>query len=136
NNDAGFDSCLLRTQIPNLLLVAAGGSSTVAPVAIGSSAMRNFIACARNLAPPHYILIDTPAAMAAPEAQILSKFVDAALVVVAANRTPRQAVSRTLEMIKGLPVVGAVVNRFETPYSELRVSKYYGAPGYQVAQES
>lgn len=125
--EATFSECLTPTPIPGLTLVAARGDNFPAAEAFAGPRMREFIASARDLTPPHYVLIDAPAAMAAPEAQILAGLVDAALLVVKANHTPRDMVIKSVDALKGTPVIGAVLNYFEPPYSAARHLKYYGS---------
>jgi capsular exopolysaccharide synthesis family protein len=122
-----FGESLSLTSLPGLRLIAAAGATLSGPEALGSLRMQALIACARELTPPHFLLIDTPAALVGPEAQILSKSVDGALVVVGANNTPRAAVARTLDQIKNVRRVSVVLNRFELPYSASRHLAYRAA---------
>ena len=108
---AEFAESITATPERRLGLIAAGGVTLSGPEALASSRMRTLIERARQLQPPHIILIDAPAANAGAEAQILSKLVDGTLLVVGANMTPRAVVTRTIELIKGAPVLSAVLNR-------------------------
>lgn len=121
-----FPESITATPERHLRLIAAGGVTLSGPEALAGSRMRTFIECARQLQPPHIILLDAPAAAAGAEAQILSKLVDGTLLVVAANMTPRAMVTKTLELIKSAPVLSAVLNRFEFSYSASRHLHYYG----------
>jgi capsular exopolysaccharide synthesis family protein len=123
---AEFAESITATPEPRLGLIAAGGVTLSGPEALAGSRMRALIEYARQLQPPHMILLDAPATAAGAEAQILSKLVDGALLVVAANMTPRAAVTKALELIKGVPVLSAVLNRFEFSYSASRHIHYYG----------
>jgi capsular exopolysaccharide synthesis family protein len=122
-----FAESIQATSSPRLGLLAAAGVTLSAPEAFASSRMRALLQHARELKPQHFVLIDAPAALAGPEAQILSKLVDAALVVVGANDTPRASVTKTLEMIKGASIFSVVLNRFELPYSASRNLRYRAA---------
>ena len=115
-----FAASITETREPRLRLIAAGGVTLSAPEILAGLRMKSLIERARQLQPPHIVLIDAPAAAAGAEAQILSKLVDGTLLVVAANRTPRAAVTKTLELIKGVPLFCAVLNRFEFSYSSSR----------------
>jgi capsular exopolysaccharide synthesis family protein len=117
---AEFAESITATPEPRLGLIAAGGVTLSAPEVLAGSRMRMLIDCARQLQPPHIILLDAPAVVAGAETQILSNLVDGILLVVAANMTPRALVNRTLELIKGVPVLSAVLNRFEYSYSASR----------------
>jgi capsular exopolysaccharide synthesis family protein len=118
--DATFEKCLHETSFPGLRLVPAGGISCSAPESFAGPRMREFIHSAQGLQPPHYVLIDVPAALAAAETQILTRLVEATLVVVAANTTPRDAVLKTLDILRDAPTLGIVFNRFEPSYSASR----------------
>jgi capsular exopolysaccharide synthesis family protein len=116
-DDAQFQACLHSTPIDGLLLVPAGGTSYTPTEALARPRMRQFITEAQATTPPHYIIIDAPAASAVPEAQILNRLVDALLVVVRANHTPREIVKQTIERAAGTPIFGIVLNRFQPPHS-------------------
>ncbi len=104
--EADFHSCLQSTQIPGLLLVPADGTSYTPTEALARPRMREFVREARSLAPPHFVIIDAPAAAAVPESQILNGLIDAIVVVVAANRTPRALVKQTIDKAAGTPIYG------------------------------
>ena len=126
---ADFAACLSRVPgMPTLTLVAAGGITTAAAELMAGQRMGEFVAQARALEPPHYVLIDAPAALATPETEILTSVVDAALLVVAANHTPRQMVKDTFQLLKNTTICGVVLNRFEPLYSTSRkvTYGYYG----------
>lgn len=127
---AEFAECLSRVPgLPMLTLVAAGGVTGNASELVAGR-MGEFVAQARALEPPHYVLIDAPAALATPETEILAGVVDAALMVVAANHTPRQMVRQACELLRNTTTCGVVMNRFEPAYSTSRkvVYGYYGQP--------
>lgn len=120
---ANFSSCLHPTQIPGLLLVPADGASYTPIEALAGPRMREFIGEARSLAPPHFVIIDAPAAAAVPESQILNGLSDAIVLVVSANSTPRALVRQTIDKTAGTPIYGIAFNRFELPHSAVR--SYY-----------
>jgi capsular exopolysaccharide synthesis family protein len=76
---------------------------------------------------PHFdwILIDSPPALPLTDAFSLSRQVDATLLVARADRTPREAIEETLELIGRKHVVGIVLNGAEGLTS--LYSKYYGS---------
>jgi Mrp family chromosome partitioning ATPase len=125
--NAGFCDSITPTSSPRLRLIAAAGVTLSGPETFASPRMRALIQRARELKPPHFVLIDSPAALAGPEAQILSQLVDGVLVVVGANDTPRAAVIRTAEIIQGVPLFSLVLNRFQIPYSAARHLRYRAA---------
>ncbi|MHB8383994.1 MAG: CpsD/CapB family tyrosine-protein kinase [Candidatus Binataceae bacterium] len=117
NGAADLNECLHATPIPGLLLVPAGGAIRAPAEALGGQRMRDFVNEARAMAPAPYMIIDTPAASAVPDPQILSRLSDALVVVVAANRTPREMIKQTIENAAGATILGIALNRFEPPRS-------------------
>ncbi|HET9359103.1 MAG TPA: CpsD/CapB family tyrosine-protein kinase [Vicinamibacterales bacterium] len=71
-----------------------------------------------------YVLIDTPPVVPIADCQLLARWVDAFLVVVAAHRTPRRALAEALSVL-GPKVLGIVFNRDDRP-----LGKYYGYDSY------
>jgi protein-tyrosine kinase len=120
-----FAESITPTPERRLKLLAAAGVTLLGSEALAGPRMRALIECARQLEPPHIVLLDSPAAAVGTEVQLLSKLVDGALLVVSANMTPRAAVTRALELIKGAPMVTAVLNRFEPTYSDSRNQHHY-----------
>lgn len=117
NGEADLGTCLHATHLPGLLLMPAGGTSTAPAELLAGARMRNFIRETRSLMPRHYTIVDSPAATLVPEAQILSRLAEAVLLVVAANRTPRELVKQLLQIVRGTTLFGLVLNRFEPSYS-------------------
>jgi capsular exopolysaccharide synthesis family protein len=117
NGTADLASCLHATPIPRLWLVPAGGGIRSPAEALGGQRMRDFVGEARAMAPAPFVIIDTPAASAVPEPEILARLSDALVIVVAANRTPRELVKQTVENAAGATIFGIALNRFEAPLS-------------------
>lgn len=115
-----FDACLHSTSIPGLTLVPAGGISNTPTELFARPRAGEFIKKARALSPEHYIIVDSPAASMVPEPQILNRLVDALVIVVAANQTPREVVKQTIENLSGSEIFGLVLNRYEAPRSARR----------------
>jgi capsular exopolysaccharide synthesis family protein len=114
---ADLTSCLHATSIPGLWLFPAGGAIREPAEALGGQRMRDFLSEARAMVPAPYVIIDTPAASAVPEPQILARLSDALVIVVAANRTPRELVKQTIENAAETTIFGIALNRFEPPRS-------------------
>jgi protein-tyrosine kinase len=117
NEEIGLDGCVHTTPIPGLMMVAAGGSLQAPTEVLARGRMQQFFRDAKALTPPHYIIVDAPAAWGLPEPRILGRLIDSLLLVVAANRTPRELVKRTIEKVRGTPIFGVVMNQFEPPLS-------------------
>lgn len=74
------------------------------------------------------IILDTPPVLAANDALLLARIVDAVLLVIGAGRADRDEVLQTKQLLEpaGVPIVGAVLNSFD-PKEHGKSSQPHGA---------
>jgi capsular exopolysaccharide synthesis family protein len=121
-------------QVGDLLHLLPAGSQPPNPSELLGSgrAERVISALAEEM---DYVLIDTTPVLPVTDSIVVSRFVDATILVVAANSTTRNEVARTLSALElaQAPLVGAVLNRAEV--SERNAYGYsYGKAGYSSSK--
>jgi capsular exopolysaccharide synthesis family protein len=93
---------------------------------LGSASMRDLLTALRS----HYdwILLDTPPILAIADTAVLSRWVDGLILVVAAERTGRPAIERTIDQLTrvGAKVLGIVLNRVDLERNSYYFGQYYG----------
>jgi capsular exopolysaccharide synthesis family protein len=118
-----------------LYLLAAGQSPPNPSELLGSGrAERVIAALAEEM---DYVIIDTTPVLPVTDSIVVSRFVDATIMVVAANTTTRNEVARTVAALElaQAPLVGVVVNRSEV--SDRNAYGYtYGRSGYSGRRSS
>ena len=72
-----------------------------------------------------YVVLDTPPVLPAPDARLLTDFIDGYLIVVAADKTPRKLLEETLALLGPAKILGLVFNRESLKHS--RYGRYYYA---------
>jgi non-specific protein-tyrosine kinase len=77
----------------------------------------------KNFYRDRYVLFDLPPLLYA-DPLAFAPLVDGIIVVVEAGSTPRQEISRALEMLKEFPVLGLVLNKID-PKSLLQNSSEF-----------
>jgi capsular exopolysaccharide synthesis family protein len=77
------------------------------------------------------VLVDTPPLLPLPDCRLLSRSVDAFLLVVAAHRTPRRMVSEATTLLDPAKLIGIVFNGDDRP-----AAGHYGKFGYYYAHSS
>ncbi len=109
-----FDPEAWYTGIENLYALPAGRPVPNPAEMIGSKQMRTLIAHLRQAF--DVIIFDSAPLLLATDAMLLATQCDAALLVVASGKTEEAAVRRTQHQLQsvGAPLVGAVLNRFDT----------------------
>jgi len=81
-----------------------------------------------------YVLVDSPPVLPVADALVLSRVVDATLVVMSAGRTTRREAHRAWELLTQIdaPLVGCILNSVE---ADARYDGRYGSYGYTYGQE-
>jgi len=78
------------------------------------------------------VVLDTPPLLLVPDCTLLTQWVDAFVVVVAARRTPRKLLAETLGVVDQAKLAGIVFNGDDRPlfgYSKKYYASYYGPRG-------
>ena len=95
----------------NLWVLAAGTMVNDPMNLLVSPAMKQLLDDARESF--DWVIVDTPPIAILPDANLLSKMIDTALLVVSAQSTPYPVVRRAVEAIGAQRILGVVLNRAE-----------------------
>ena len=77
--------------------------------------------------PDYIMIIDSPPLLVTTEARVLATYMGQIVMVVEANRTPRDAVREALSTIESSEIVGLVLNKAREADAG---GSYYGYGGY------
>lgn len=115
-------------EVPGLRFMAVGDCSGPAHEFLGSEQMSAIIESWRNQF--DYVFIDTPPAVPVTDAVILSRDVDAVVVVVRFAVSSQPCIQRTIQLLRDVqaPRPGVLVNAMD-----LRSSEYYQYSGFYGA---
>jgi len=138
SNEAGFTSVLLGTHPlvdalqpvkdnPSLAVLASGPPPPDPSELLSSQRTREVIDALRSRC--DLVLIDSPPVLPVTDPLVLSAFVDATLLVVAADETSKRALHRSVELLTQVdaPLVGTVLNEVGP---ERSYAYGYGGSGY------
>jgi capsular exopolysaccharide synthesis family protein len=116
-----LESALIHFQASNLTVLPRGHVENLNPVEVlGRSGVRELVEGLRKRF--DYIVIDCPPLLPGVSTGLIAEVVDAMVVVVRAERTPRALVLQAVDSIQRSKIIGIVFNNvrsFEVP------SKYY-----------
>ncbi|HCY77288.1 MAG TPA: hypothetical protein DHV28_15325 [Ignavibacteriales bacterium] len=114
-------------EMPNLSFISSGTIPPNPAEMLDSRQMDEFLALVRGMY--DYIIIDSPPIIAVTDAEILSKKVDGAVLVVSSEITEYQMMERAYQLIKhdNTTLIGTVLNNFDTrsAYGTYYKYKYY-----------
>jgi len=117
---------MLRTDVPNLLVVPVGRRQSHTAELLGSLRMEYVLEefGGRNLR--RLVVFDSSPLLATAESQALVSHMGQVVMVVAADRTPQQVVNLALQSLNGSPYIGLILNMSRLPASENHYDSYYG----------
>jgi protein-tyrosine kinase len=104
---------IVRTRIPKLSVLPSGSITSNPAELVGSEKMRNLMKALKSHYANRYIIIDSPPIMLTTEPIILSEMVDGVILVVLAEKTPREVVQRAVKEINKEKILGIVLNQIK-----------------------
>lgn len=117
---------IVRTDVPNLLLVPSGKRHPLAAELFGSLRMDFVLNELAGRDGRRLVLFDSSPLLATSESQALVSHMGQVVMVVAAGRTPRHAVDTALQLLAESQYVGLMLNMSQLPASESYYDSYYG----------
>lgn len=103
---------LINPGIPRLTVLPRGSGLSDSASFLGSARMEGLIdELKTRYANERITLFDCPAFLSNADPLILSKFIDAVLLVVEPEKTQESALTRVMDMLKDKPIIGTVMNK-------------------------
>ena len=115
---------LVNSELENLSIIEAGPSTSKSSELIGSKKMEELLRAVAESGENPYIIIDSPPIISTTEPMLLAKMVDGVVLVLMADQTPKQAISRALKGIDRQKIIGVVLNQIDLKPSS-HYSRYY-----------
>jgi capsular exopolysaccharide synthesis family protein len=116
---------LLNSDTENLWIIPAGPSPKKSAELMGTNRMKELLTSLREFGDDTYVIIDSSPILATSEPTLLSKMVEGVILVVMADRTPRESIRRAIQSIDREKIIGVVVNQKEAKPLDHYYSKYY-----------
>jgi Mrp family chromosome partitioning ATPase len=115
----------MKSEVKNLQIITAGPPTPRSSELIGSKRMAELMKSLREVGDNTYIVIDSSPIISTTEPTLLAKVVDGIILVVMADRTPKESIQKSVKLIDRQKIIGVVFNRVD-----LRQSKYYSKYDY------
>ncbi len=125
SNRTPLTEILMNSQMENLRIIMAGPSTNKSSELIGSKRMEELLKSLSESGDSTYILIDSPPIIATTEPTVLSKMVDGIILVVRADRIPRESIRRAVKSIDRQKIIGVVFNQIDMKPSSYYAKYYY-----------
>jgi len=127
--EVDIEACLIRTDIPGLIVLPAGRPSNETTELLASERTRQVLDRLRTRDPRRVILFDSPPALAASPASVLAMHCGQLLFVVRAEQTGEADLREALELLSACPRPQLLLNGVEYGSTNRRFGRYYGMDG-------
>lgn len=130
--ETNFYEAVQKSEIENLYVLPSGTKPPNPAELLSSEKMNKFL---ETLKETHdYVIIDTPPIIMVTDAQILSKYADGCLLVIASTETDKNAAIKAKDLLEKVEakILGVVLNKLDTNrkgYYGHYYNKYYGKDG-------
>jgi len=114
---------IIRTQIGKLSLLTAGTLPQNPAELLSSAMMEQFLKEVKDRYQDRFIVIDSAPTQGLAEAGVLAKYVDAIILVVMAQKTPRDTIQKTVHNLGKDKILGVFFNGYTPAYKSY--DKYY-----------
>lgn len=101
---------LIKTGIGKLVVLPAGEPPDNPAELLASARMKQLVGELKHRYKDRYLIFDTSPLLLTADTLSLSRYVDGLLFVVQADATPQREVVKALSLVKGVPVLGIVLN--------------------------
>jgi len=98
--------------LANLVVLPAGKPTSQSVELLSSPLMVDLVRDLKHFYPERYVLFDLPPLLYA-DPLAFAPLVDGIILVVEAGSTPRDEITRSLEMLKAFPILGLVLNKLD-----------------------
>ena len=131
-----LDEVILKTDVPGLRILPSGQIHLQATELLASNRMRDLVQQLSKRYANRAVVFDSPPLLETPEARVLASHMGQIAMVVAAGKTPQQAVSDAVATIDDSKALNLILN--QSSVSGLGSTEYgYGyGYGYKESTES
>ncbi|MGP1283708.1 MAG: hypothetical protein ACTS1X_12095 [Parasphingopyxis sp.] len=121
-----IESCLVRTDIPNLSLLRAGRRTDDATELLASQRTSEVIGALLSASPTRIAIFDSPPALSASPASVLAMHAGQTVLVVKADSTSEAELREALGLLDGCDHIQLLLNGVTFTPNGKRFSSYYG----------
>ncbi len=121
--------CLIRTNIPNLVLLPAGRQHNLTTELLASERMETIVNGIANRYPDRLVIFDSPPVLASSAASVLALYMGQTMFVIEAENTTEPQIKESLNMISACENINLLLNQTRFSGSNKRFASYYGYGG-------
>jgi len=121
--------CLIRTNVPNLVLLPAGRQHNLTTELLASERMEHIVDEIANRYPDRLVLFDSPPVLASSAASVMALYMGQIVFVIKAEDTTEPQIKESLNMISACDNINLLLNQTRFSGSNKKFATYYGYGG-------
>ncbi len=121
--------CLVRTNIPNLVLLPAGRQHNLTTELLASERMATMVSEISARYPDRIVIFDSPPVLASSAASVLALYMGQIVFVIEAEKTTEPQIKESLGMISACENINLLLNKTRYNGSNKKFATYYGYGG-------
>ncbi|MBL4838623.1 MAG: AAA family ATPase [Kordiimonadaceae bacterium] len=129
DHELSLADCLVRTSIPNLVLLPAGRQHNLTTELLASERMEHIVDEIANRYPDRLVIFDSPPVLASSAASVLALYMGQAVFVIEAENTSESQIKESLNMISACDNINLLLNQARFSGTNMRFASYYGYGG-------
>jgi len=111
-NNVPLPELLIHPDLGKMVVLPAGKPFSGSTEILGSPMIKKLVQEMKTrYYPNRYVIFDCPPVLSMPDSIIFSSYVDGIILVVEAGKTPRNQISKAIEMLEGKNILGLVMNK-------------------------
>jgi receptor protein-tyrosine kinase len=129
DKEVDLGECLVRTSIPNLVLLPAGRQHNLTTELLASDRMEKMVNELSTRYKDRIIIFDSPPVLASSAASVLALYMGQTVFVIEAEKTTEPQIKESLNMISACENINLVLNKTHYSGSNKKFASYYGYGG-------
>ncbi|TNE60687.1 MAG: tyrosine-protein kinase family protein [Alphaproteobacteria bacterium] len=129
DGELDLSDCLVRTNIPNLVLLPAGRQHNLTTELLASERMEHMVNELSNRYPDRIVIFDSPPVLASSAASVLALYMGQTVFVIEAEKTTEPQIKESLSMISACENINLILNKTRYSGSNKKFASYYGYGG-------
>lgn len=129
DSDLDVGDCLVRTNVPNLVLLPAGRQHNLTTELLASERMANMVQEIASRYKDRIVIFDSPPVLASSAASVLALYMGQIVFVIEAEKTTEPQIKESLNMISACENISLLLNKTRYNGSNKKFATYYGYGG-------
>lgn len=129
DNSLDLSDCLVRTNVPNLVLLPAGRQHNLTTELLASERMEKIVEEISTRYPDRLVIFDSPPVLASSAASVMALYMGQVVFVIEAEKTTEPQIKESLGMVSACENINLLLNKTRYNGSNKKFATYYGYGG-------